>query len=165
MRFLGVDPGKHGGVGVLNEDGTIISFDIMRDVQWFAGICKEHASAKEGCQILMEKAQVMAKQGAGTQGAVGMFNYGVHFGELMGALAILKIPYELVPPQTWTKVMHIGTTSSLIPKEKSKVILKRLFPGEDLRNPDAPKSKIMHDGIMDGILIAEFGRRRWKGQL
>lgn len=165
MRFLGIDPGQTGGMAVLDEEGAVIAFDIMRDIHFLAQFIKEHFDAEGSCQVVLEKAQVMAKQGQGMQGTVSMFNYGVQFGEMMGALHMMKIPFELIPPQTWTKIMHRGATLSLPAKEKSKVVVKRLFPGEDFRNPDALKARVMHDGIMDAILIAEFARRRWKGQI
>lgn len=159
MRIIGIDPGKSGGVAVLDKEGKIILVDVLDDAAWFASFVREQRLAEDGeLRIFLEKAQVFAKNGA-----VGMFNYGVGFGELLGVLATLAISHELVPPQTWTRAMHAGHLTSNVAKDRSRHVVKRLFPAEDLRNPNAPKSIKAHDGIIDALLIAEYGRRKMRG--
>jgi len=46
-------------------------------------------------------------------------------------------------------------------KAMSLVAAKRLFPNLNLRDPNAPKSKKEHDGIVDALLIAEYCRRNF----
>lgn len=91
------------------------------------------------------------------QGVVSVFNYGVGFGLLQGLLSALKIPYELIPPTSWTKDLHAGLPQSAKPKEKSRTAAERLFPGLDLR---APGGRVPHEGLIDALLIAEWARRR-----
>ncbi len=101
--------------------------------------------------VLIEKAQ--ARPG---QGVSSMFNYGTGFGRLMGWCEALGLPYELVTPQAWGKVMHAGTTGT-DPKARSLQAVQRLFPGVQLT---VGKSKKVHMGLAEALLIAEYGVRR-----
>ncbi len=94
-------------------------------------------------------------------GAVSMFNYGVHFGQLLGVITSLGIAHTLIPPTTWTKTMHVGTTKTE-PKEKSLQAVRRLFPGQKLTFGE--KAKKPHDGLIDALLIADYGRRILNGR-
>lgn len=151
MRIIGIDPGKTGGLVCLDE-GAIVDMIVMPDhgrviLDWL----EEMRSGT--MHVFLEKAQAMPKNGA-----VSMFNYGVGYGIIQGVLIDMECGYTLVPPRTWTKVMHAGA-SGTDPKKKSLDIARRLFPGQDLRNPESKLAKKPHEGIIDALLIAEYGRR------
>ncbi len=159
MIFIGIDPGKTGGVAVLNEEGDVVEVEVMKDLTWFCGYIKSLTEKKnEKAMIFIEKAQAM---GIKINGTVSIFTYAQHFGELIGTLQTLGVPHEQVPPITWCKVMHVGTVGDR-PKIKSRMAAQRIFPSENFKNPDAPRSTKDHEGIIDALLIAEFGRRKWR---
>ena len=70
--------------------------------------------------------------------------------------AMSKIPYTLVHPKTWQKVMFMD-----MPKEDTKkmsyIVCSRLFPGTSwLANERCRKP---HDGILDAVMLACYGFR------
>ncbi len=159
--IVGIDTGKTGGIAQLMHNGEIVWATSMPSMQELVEeLCILRDSSACGLFVFLEKAQAFPGQGV-----VGMFNYGDHYGQLQGILIALRIPYELVPPQTWTKSMLSGTVAprsaeKKIKKDKSRNIeaARRLFPTlEELR-----KAK-PHTGIVDALLIAEYGRRKRMG--
>ncbi len=160
MRYIGIDPGISGAKAVM-ENGEILLLEPMdEDLQGFCEFLEEQKKASKKLMIFLEKAQSMRGNGL-----VSTFNYGTHFGGLVGVITALRIPFELVPPQTWTKVMHAGVIGDNA-KDRSKIAAKRLFPTADLRNPHRVQSQkhkgnIKDDeGIIDALLILEYGRRK-----
>lgn len=155
--FLGIDPGKTGGLVLLAGNGDfIMETTVMGTISEVINWLRLHPITKTMTYI--EKAQAMPKNGA-----VSMFNYGCGYGELLGALAALNMPHTAVPPATWSKVMHQGISRSLPPKARSLAAFKRLFPGVDLKATD--KCKKQHEGLVDAILLAEYGRLRHNGDI
>lgn len=108
--------------------------------------------------VFLEKAQPMVRPDR-KQGASGIFNYATFYGELRGVLTAMAIPFTLVPPQTWQKVVHVGTTGK-DSKEKSTVAAGRLFPGHVWLA--SQRCRVPHLGMVEAALIAEWGRRQLK---
>jgi len=102
--------------------------------------------------VFLEKGQAMPKNGA-----VSMFNYGHHCGQLEGLLIALRIPYTLVSSPTWAKVIHQGTKAADA-KSRTLVAIRRLFPRQRL-TPLESRGIKPHTGIVDALAIAEYGRR------
>lgn len=155
MIIIGIDPGQKGALTGLGKHGLIIEQETMRDVGWLVDFFKMCHKKYGSVFVYLEKAQSIPGNAARS-----MFSYGVHNGEIMGILGTLGIPYELVPPQAWTKVMHAGVQAGTS-KKKSLIAAKRLFPHESFLDIKKPKSSKPHDGLIDATLIAEFGRRKW----
>lgn len=154
MIFVGIDPGIKGAVVTLTEDRTIHSIKVMGDCAWFADHINELQN-EAPLKVYLEKAQAMP-----SNGAVSMFNYGKHYGELVGVLVTLCIPFEEIRPNTWTREMHLQLKPKINPKVKALAAANRLFPGIDLRNPESTRATVPHSGIVDALLIAEYGRRK-----
>lgn len=153
--ILGIDPGKNGAMVLLTEDALVV--DVLYGLEYIQAslhFLKEYQS--QGLFAFVEKAQAMPKNGA-----VSMFNYGQGFGEILGMLYALSIPFWLVPPRQWTKEMFAGTGGNLKPKQRAALAAQRLFPKLDLRPSE--RCKKPHEGAVDGLLIAEFGRRKHVG--
>ena len=93
----------------------------------------------------LEEAQAMPGQGIVSTGS-----YMRGFGAIEGLLAGLGIPYTLVRPQVWKKVMMAGMDKE---KEASIVRAKQLWPSIAL---DRKKDH----GRADALLIMEYGRRQ-----
>jgi len=96
---------------------------------------------------VIEKAQAMPKQGT-----VSMFRYGVAYGFIRGLLKTMRIPYTLIHPKTWKKEMMPD-----MGKDKGASILRvqQLFPTTEL-------TRKKDHNIADAILLAEYGRRKFK---
>ena len=142
MIYIGCDPGKNGGLAILNRE-EVQTFRYDRDTYRCdlsdlrgekAVCCLEHVSAMPG------------------QGVTSMFHFGEGFGWLQGMLEAYEIPYELVRPQKWKK--EFSCTSD---KNTSIAVARRLFPLADLRR--TPKCKGPHDGVCEALLMSEYARR------
>ena len=147
MIYVGIDPGKNGGLAILNgEEVQTFRYDrntyrcVLSDLRGEKAVCcLEHVSAMPG------------------QGVTSMFHFGEGFGWLQGTLEAYDIPYELVRPQKWKK--EFSCTSD---KNTSIEVCKRLFPNVNLKATDRCKKD--HDGMAEALLIAEYGRRHYNGE-
>jgi len=84
MKILGIDPGCKGAICILN-DGDITFYSMPKTPDGISEIIKAHCKGQY--HVFVEKAQVMPKNGA-----VGMFNYGRGFGEILGILTYHQAP-------------------------------------------------------------------------
>ena len=152
MIYIGVDPGKNGGIAILSD--TIPDFTVrVFSEDELLHICKTFRKTfNEDCKCVLEKVNAMPGQGV-----VSMFNFGMNFGFIQGVLKAYEIPYELVTPQKWKK--EFSCTSD---KNTSIEVCKRLFPGVNLKATERCKKD--HDGIAEALLIAEYGRRHYNGK-
>lgn len=158
--ILGIDPGKAGAFALLfgelaifapmptNEQGEI-SYDIVKrflgSVAGMAGGLIPH--------VTLERAIPMA------MGSKHAFNYGRGFAALEIAITENKLPVTYVEPNKWTKEICEGIDTNLKPKARSLIAVKRLFPQFIESMPKGVKSGKLHDGVVDALLIAEYGRR------
>lgn len=153
VTVIGIDPGINGAVALLSNDPQTCMFwplsDFVSRPTSFEDMTEQYAVH----HVYIEKSQAFP----GGQGVVSMFNYGTGFGRLLGWCEMLGLPFTLVPPRTWTREMHMGCTGKDA-KEKSLQAVLRLFPQEDLKE----RGRKPHLGIVDALLIAEYGRRIYK---
>ena len=158
--IVGIDPGLTGAIVFLSPAGDNMSFDIMPNVGGVLDLqecCRILGYAEgEKCHAFLEK--VGAAPG---QGVSSMFKFGRVYGQIEGVLAAMEIPYTLVTPQRWQRDIHKGIDKKLKPKDRSRIAASRLFPGFDLRPSD--RCRVPHSGVVDALLIAEYGRRQVEG--
>lgn len=155
--FLGIDPGLKGGIAAIpgavgieprawampTSGNEVCPKKLLADLKYYVGICQP---SEVLCAL--EWAQAMPKQGV-----CAMFNYGMGFGMLRGVLAALCIPYVLVRPTTWKKVILADT-----PKDKQAAIdiVRRRFPGVSLyRTAGSTKES---DGLADALCLALYAQ-------
>lgn len=163
---IGIDPGQSGGIVTLYPNGTVLDMRVMPGPHELADYLEStHTWTFTGggtalgikeLHVWLEKAQSMPKQGIASA-----FNYGRHFGELLGIVVTLGLKHTLVAPATWTRVMHAGTGKAK-GKVRSLEAAQRLQPGEQWK-PVESKMRKAHDGLVDAYLIAEYGRRQLNG--
>lgn len=143
MTYIGIDPGKKGGMAVL-EEGIIfaISFDPQKYYDTLSTcdpkqtiVCLEHV------------------WGRPTDGGKQAFVFGENYGWIQGVLFSLGIPYQIVSPQKWQSEFGVADKNSSIE------ICKRLHPGINLKR--TAKSKKDDDGMSDAALLAEYARRKF----
>lgn len=160
MIYVGIDPGLTGGIVALNERSEVLHIsafvpvvgdfdahglsDLLTDIRTM-----EASSLK--IMAAVEKVGAMPKQGVSST-----FKFGKTYGQILGVLAAKLIPYELVTPQAWTKEMLAGENKD-DRKNRAKVVAQRLFP--ELNLMATARSRVVHSGMADALLIAEFIRR------
>ena len=148
---IGIDPGVHGGIVLLNgEDGEVISILPIPKTE---DELKEHLHSIKVLQDIfgpgpayIEKVGYM--RGDGGKGA---FTFGKIYGELRMGVKMLGIEVRDVYPAVWQS--HLSCLSGG-DKNVTKRKAQELFP---------QVRKITH-AVADALLIAEYGRRMEEGR-
>lgn len=145
---IGIDPGKTGAIAVMDDDGILCleQFNVDKYVDVLSYVGK--STSTKDIKVCLEKVGAMPGQGV-----VSMFNFGHNLGVIEGILSALRIPYQLVPPQTWKKEFSLTGD-----KAKSIEVCKKLFPWVDLRATE--RSRKPSDGLAEALLMAEYARRK-----
>lgn len=153
--FVGIDPGKTGGVAIVSHDGSLIHVGRFDNADPLVVLAK--ALDRDGIQRIAVEA-VHAMPG---QGVCSMFTFGVGYGQILGYLsAVVTTPgiVTRVTPQAWKKILPPAEG----PKEAAKAFcISRwgevgfIFLG--CRNP--------HSGAMDAACIAEHARQVYAGEI
>jgi len=143
MIYLGIDPGKNGGIAIVEHSGKASSMSMPETV---LDLVEALASLERGsdgeCFAVLEDVHSSPQMGV-----VSAFTFGRGFGHLEMALAALKIPHEKVRPQVWQKSLGCLSGGD---KNKTKARAQSLFP----------QLKITHANA-DALLIAEYCRRTY----
>lgn len=69
----------------------------------------------------------------------------------------LQFDFQMIPPIDWQNEMLEGTDKNLKTKVRCNLVYEKLYADVDLTPTD--RSKKSHGGMIDALLIAEFGRR------
>ena len=177
MNCIGVDPGLHGGIATINQEGIVTAIPIPTITTQINGKDRttyNHTEVgnifrelgKQVCFAVLEEQQprpVFYKDKQGKvkkQGATSLYTTGCGFCLLKQALTDFGISHEIIPPKDWQKTFGISGNKGNT-KKQSIEICKRLFP--DLSLLPTSKSRKDSDGLADAALIAEFARRKHEG--
>jgi crossover junction endodeoxyribonuclease RuvC len=157
--FIGIDPGKSGAIAVLRTQPlgqSLAVFDCpiakggkkSKDSYDVAGMAKILADAKESPNVhcIIESVHSMPGQGVSS-----MFDFGKGFGMWLGILGALKIPYTLVSPVRWKKIMLADVKQD---KGASRIRAKQLFPDEA-----EFFDRVRDDGRAEASMMALYGRQ------
>jgi hypothetical protein len=165
MIVAGIDNGLDGAVVVLDEDGNVIARYVMPTLGLTA--TKREFDGQMLRSYLVDPnrpaithAFIEYSQAMPDQGGVSMWKTGMGYGLNVGLLVGLQIPYTVVRPLTWTRLMFAGLPKD--GKNTTRIVAQRLWPKVDWRANE--RCRVAHDGLCDAALIAEFGRRTLKGQ-
>ena len=141
MITIGIDPGKNGGIAVIDEKGDADADKMPETLQDLYELLNSFSVGYDGnCRAYIE--QVHSSPQMGVKSA---FTFGNGFGHLEMALTACGIPFERIRPQAWQKALGCMTKGD---KNVSKRRAQELFP----------TLKIIHS-TADALLIAEYGRR------
>lgn len=181
MVYLGIDPGKSGGIALISDTGKVSVFatpttkDNELDIEAIYQLLYEtqYVCIQQNQQLYCVLEDVHSIFG---MSAKSNFQFGRGLGILEGILGSLKIEFVKITPKVWQKevwgnIEPIATdTGKLLkngqPKLKidtkatSLMVAKTLFP--DVNLLATSRSKVEHDGIVDALLIAEYCRRKFK---
>lgn len=165
--YLGVDPGKKGGVALINDDLQIVDLAVMPSsggklYQW---LCY-HLLRDGNVTVTLERVHSMAGQGAQST-----FTFGMELGKCESVLDILRYKREdmelgstniLVPkPQEWMKALPIKSKvndfeTKTLWKRYLRSVARGLFPKAELwTNPWWNEGRT--DAVSDALLIAYYG--------
>ncbi len=162
MLIVGVDPGKSGAIVILGEIAVPCTMPVLTAakgrVEYNLAAIRVILARDAIEHVFIEKLQPMPLEKGGT---IANYNRGAASHLLIGICVGLKIPFTLVAPQTWQKVMLAGTPGGDT-KQRSILAAQRLFPTVSLLASE--RCRKPHDGIADALLIAEYGRRVLAGQ-
>lgn len=154
MYYLGVDPGKDGGVAVLTEDSKIAYMFVYDDYLFAKLICGE----LKGKPVMVCIEDVHAVQGAK---ATSTFNFGINTGRAQGIIIASCRDFDKVLPQIWKKEFDLIKGTSYDKEYKKQASIDKaheLWPSVDLVMTS--RSKKDHDGCAEALLIAEWLRRK-----
>lgn len=174
MIFIGIDPGLKGGIACIQADGSLQLFPMPTigereyDVYELKRILLEAMGRNTEAtdlsdvrnRILLTFERQHALPG---QGLTSSLKTGIGYGILLGLVAGLEIPHQVVPAQTWQKALFTGLNTKLDTKEKSEIVAKRLFPSADFRRTE--RSRKGHDGLYDATCLAYYGKTNYKQNL
>lgn len=146
MIYIGIDPGKKGGIAVLNGEDTPVAYPYSEEV--LIDVLKATLCKTSKITAAVEKVGAMPGQGV-----TSMFTFGTGYGFIQGVLSALGVPYQLVPPQKWKKEFSVTAD-----KKQSVKVCERLFPELELVPRGCRKE---HDGMAEAALIAEYAKRNF----
>lgn len=181
--FAAFDPGKNGGLAIVDSKGDIVFTSIIPKI------------GKEIDLNALNKLVVHIKNFGDTQhvilervhsifgvGAASNFTFGQVNGFIEGMIVAAGLKYTKTNPKDWQKVSweginiptvsvpkyktvggakkQVGTRDKVLTKEASAMAAKRLFP--DWNFLATERSSKMHDGLVDAALIAYYGYVKFK---
>lgn len=154
MIIAGVDPGKTGGIAVCDTEnpGRIKACPMPVSGKEIDGEMLARYLSDVNL-VILEK--VAARPG---QGVSSMFKFGMVYGIVQGVCLGRKIPFELVTPQRWKKIVLADTKKD---KDAAISYCRRRFPDVSLLATE--RSRKPHDGMADALCLMEYGRRQIAG--
>ncbi len=164
--MIGIDPGINGGFVYLSDNGEVQDYYVIPrignevDIKKFAQILGENGLDTVCLENVHALHGVSAKSTSSFMRTLGIIE---------GVLTALNFPYFKVTPKEWQKEMLVGIPKIIKGKTKtgkdktdvkamSLLAKQRLFPTITLKATE--RCKIEHDGLIDALLIAEYGRRK-----
>lgn len=137
MIYYGIDPGRNGGIAVLNEVGLVFEAIPMpvteRDL---LDACSRYTPARGYLEKVSASPQM---------GVTSAFTFGRGFGRLEMALTAARMSFDEVTPQRWQAAMQCLSGGD---KNVTKRRAQQLFP--DL---------VVTHKTADALLLAEWCRR------
>jgi crossover junction endodeoxyribonuclease RuvC len=153
MRILGIDPGIHGGLAIVDiNSGAAAQLIDAIDIPVVGVAAKERvdATAMRGwvlghspAHALIERAQAMPKQGASSG-----FKYGRAVGAIEAVIVCCEVPMTIIEPTAWKKFHGLRGGE----KEASRQRALQIFPAAH-----ALLARKRDHGRAEAALIAHFG--------
>ena len=154
MLIMGIDPGKKGGIAVIDENCKClgaIEMPLIKngenkgeiDSSFIYTLISQY-KVKNEIICYIEKAYILHNQGLKSN-----LTYGMGYGELKGVIKASKIKYTEVHPTTWKSKLSLLKKGKVGACEMSKMI----FPDESVVTS---RGRLM-DGKAEALLIAYYG--------
>ena len=143
-KFIGIDPGKGGGIAVI-EGKTARVYACPETVENMAtliGMCLNNVSIYE-TRVYVEKVWAFP-----TDGRAGSFSFGRNYWQWQGILSVHEVDPIFVTPKVWQGHFEIKKG---LPKNIRKKILKQMAIDK------YPNTKGITLKTADALLIALYG--------
>lgn len=168
--YMAIDPGSKGFI-VTQCNGEFSFYSIEdNDLYQLSEIMAKMRNTYSNLVCVIEDVHSIFGSSAKST-----FNFGFNKGYLIGLLAANKIPYVLVQPKEWQKVVWNNADMVVSYKQvkvKDKIVskkvvdtkatsinaAKRLFPMIDFRKSE--RAKNIDDNKVDATLMSEYARRK-----
>jgi len=178
IRFIGIDPGKDGGISCIDELGRPVGFSCsprLGEKEFdTTGMAKLLYGYTSDCDFFVVGLEDIHATTVG--GNTGSFTMGRGKGIWEGIISMysLAVPGKfrliLPTPGRWQKGVWEDTyiqyekkpenkSKTVNTKATSLLVCTHLFQGIDLRKSKLARNP--HDGIVDSLLIAEYCRRQY----
>ena len=145
MIYIGIDPGKSGGIAFIDEDNTLQCFrfsenlsDMIADIKIIRKIDK--------CFAKLELVHSFPNQGVRST-----FSFGENYGIWQGILSSLDITYSKVTPQKW--MAHYGVLPKVKKDRKNKL--------KEIAQREYPDTKVTLY-VADAILLAKYAKEKYE---
>jgi crossover junction endodeoxyribonuclease RuvC len=159
--LIAIDPGKSGAIAHLHDDGRFCCVESMPvvgkmvDAAGLASALRTLVDASRRYAVPSTTRIILEQVGAMPgQGVTSMFSFGTSFGIVLGVVAALRLPLELVRPNIWKRDMGLGKD-----KEASRLKGLQLFPDAS----EMLKRK-KDEGRAEAILLGLWFARRLQVQ-
>lgn len=170
--YLGIDPGKHGGLSLITADRKVFAHPIPLigksgkeeiDERELAKFMQTIYNSYPNTLVIIEDVHSIF----GTS-AKSNFNFGYTAGMLKGMAVAIGFAYTMVQPKMWQKEVWINSdkvydtksTSARLKTDTKSTALKavnRLYPNIDFNFSKTGRGKKQHDGCVDATLLAHYG--------
>jgi Holliday junction resolvasome RuvABC endonuclease subunit len=139
MVFLGIDPGKGGGIAAVDEAGKVLGVEKMPGTE--AELLATLRQWPDG----VTRAVLEFVRSSPQMGVTSAFSFGRGYGGLRMALVASGIPFDEVVPAKWQQAMQCRSKGD---KNTTKRRAQELFP-----------SVRCNHFVSDALLLAEYCRR------
>ena len=148
-KYIGIDPGKSGGLVVIDETGNAKAYKCPEKVLDMSLLFQNAVgnTAPDNVKLLMER--VWARPTNATRAA---FTYGVNYGQWLGIAASHEIKMYTTLPNTWIK--WIGCPKAL-------EVRKRKHWLRDKAKELYPNLKKVTLATADAILIGHYAKEEY----
>ena len=149
FKYIGIDPGKGGGIAVINEKGIMKAYkcpDSSEEMALLFQILMGNTAADK-IRLLMER--VWARP---TNAVRAAFSYGVNYGQWLGIAASHEVQMNTAIPVEWIK--WIGCPKALKRDVRKRWLKKKA--GELY-----PKINKLTLATSDAILITHYAKEEY----
>lgn len=160
MSYLGIDPGKNGGIALIWHDGEIELWPMPSTEldTWYVFNVLPCTSQT----IAVIEWIHPAIQGIGKSQMSKLYG---NYTSLRMALIAVRVPFEDVKPLEWQRGLGISsrkkTESTIQWKDRLRAKAQQLFPKLEIWK----QTKTEQRQVCDALLIAEYLRRKDQGKL
>ena len=126
MIVAGIDPGFTGALAVVNEHGHCESVAVPTMGEGKQRLIDGGAAARWLGDRDVELAVIELAQAMPRQGSSSGFRYGLAFGQIIGVVQTILVPYQLETPARWKR--GLGLKGGREQKDLSRRKAIELFP-------------------------------------
>tara|TARA_R100000808_G_scaffold24239_1_gene55325 strand:- start:138 stop:695 length:558 start_codon:yes stop_codon:yes gene_type:complete len=145
MIYIGVDPGKSGGIAFIDDDNNLQCFRFPKDLSTLITDIKIIRKIDK-CVAKLELVHSFPNQGVKST-----FSFGENYGIWQGILSSLDIKYTKVTPKKW--MSHYGVLPKVKKDRKNKL--------KEIAQKAYPDTRITLY-VADAILIAKYTKEKYE---